>query len=71
VSNPALDAVFQTLPGASFTVNGAAPPNNSALASAAAEFHITRNWSLAAKLEGEFANGAQSYAGSGTLRYTW
>ena len=36
VTNPALDAVFQSLPGASFVVNGAAPPENSALVSAGA-----------------------------------
>jgi hypothetical protein len=29
------------------------------------------NWSLLAKFDGEFANGSQLYAGSGTLRYTW
>ncbi len=45
VTNPALDAVFQSLPGASFIVNGATPPKNSALASAGAELHITANWS--------------------------
>jgi hypothetical protein len=33
VSNPSLAAVFQTLPGAGFTVNGAAPTHNAALAS--------------------------------------
>jgi hypothetical protein len=27
--------------------------------------------SLLAKFDGEFANGSQTYAGSGTLRYTW
>jgi hypothetical protein len=26
---------------------------------------------LLAKFDGEFASGAQIYAGSGTLRYTW
>ena len=71
VSNPSLGAVFQTLPGASFTVNGAAPPKNSALASAGAELHLTNNWSLAAKFDGEFASGSQTYAGTGTLRYVW
>ena len=71
VSNPALGAVFQTLPGASFTVNGAAPPKDSALATAAAELHMTANWSLAAKFDGEFARGSQTYAGTGTLRYAW
>ena len=55
VSNPALGAVFQTLPGASFIVNGAAAPKNSALASTGAELHMTANWSLAAKFDGEFA----------------
>jgi uncharacterized protein with beta-barrel porin domain len=71
VSNPALGAVFQALPGASFTVNGAAPPSDSALASAGAELHVTRNWSLAAKFDSEFASGSQTYAGTGTLRYLW
>ena len=55
VTNPALAAVFQSLPGASFAVNGAAPPADSALASAGAELHLTRNWSATAKFEGEFA----------------
>jgi autotransporter-associated beta strand protein len=71
VSNPSLDAVFQSLPGASFIVNGAAPPANSALATAAAELQMTANWSLLAKFDGEFAAGSQTYAGTGTLRYTW
>jgi hypothetical protein len=35
-SPPSLNAAFQTLPGASFTVNGAAPATDSALASAGA-----------------------------------
>jgi hypothetical protein len=26
---------------------------------------------LLAKFDGEFGNGSQTYAGSGTLRYTW
>ncbi len=71
VTNPALGAVFQTLPGATFTVNGAAPPPNSLLASAGAELHLTRHWSAMAKFDGEFASGAKTYAGTGTLRYTW
>jgi uncharacterized protein with beta-barrel porin domain len=71
VSNPSLAAVFQALPGASFTVNGATPPQNSALTTAAAELHISRNWSVTAKFDGEFASGSQTYAGTGTLRYTW
>jgi uncharacterized protein with beta-barrel porin domain len=71
VGNPALGATFEALPGASFIVNGAPIPKNSALTSAGALLSITPQWSLLAKFDGEFAQGAQSYAGSGTLRYVW
>jgi uncharacterized protein with beta-barrel porin domain len=71
VSNPALNAAFESLPGTSFTVNGAPIPPNSALTSAGAELFFTPNWSLLAKFDGEFAKGSQLYAGTGTLRYTW
>jgi uncharacterized protein with beta-barrel porin domain len=71
VDNPALNAVFQTLPGASFVVNGAPIPPDSALASIGAELHMTTRWSVLARLDGEFAKSSQIYAGMGTLRYTW
>ncbi len=44
---------------------------NTALASIVVKLHITTNWSLAAKFYGEFALHSQTYAGTGTLRYTW
>jgi uncharacterized protein with beta-barrel porin domain len=71
VSNPSLGAVFQTLPGSNFTVNGAAAPKDSALTTAAAELHINANWTAIAKFDGEFGIGAQTYGGTGTLRYAW
>ena len=71
VSNPSLGAVFQALPGSNFVVNGAPIPRDSALTSAGAELFLTPRWTLLAKFDGEFANGSQTYAGSGTLRYTW
>jgi uncharacterized protein with beta-barrel porin domain len=71
VSNPALNASFESLPGTSFTVFGAPIPQNSALTSASAQLFFTPRWSLTAKFDGEFAAGSQTYAGSGTLRYTW
>jgi uncharacterized protein with beta-barrel porin domain len=71
VSNPSLGAVFQALPGSNFTVNGAAVPHDSALTTAAAEFHITTNWTAIAKFDGEFAPTAQTYSGTGTLKYSW
>ena len=71
VSNPAFGAAFAALPGANFVVIGAALPKNSALTTAAAELHMTANWSLTAKFDGQFGSGAQAYAGTGTLRYSW
>jgi uncharacterized protein with beta-barrel porin domain len=70
-SDPSLTATFQSLPGASFIVNGAAAPENSALISAAAELRLANGVSLLAKFDGDIASGSQTYAGTGTLRYTW
>ncbi|MBR0956975.1 autotransporter domain-containing protein [Bradyrhizobium japonicum] len=71
VSNPALSAVFQTLPGASFVVNGAAPAKDTALVSTGADLHLARGITLSAKFDGAFADRAQTYTGTGTLRYRW
>ncbi len=69
--NPALTAAFQALPGSAFTVNGAPLPKDSALASASAELRMNASWSAGLKFDGEFASGAHTYAGTGTLRYAW
>lgn len=69
--NSALTATFQTLPGASFTVNGASPAKDSALVTLGAELRLNPAWSIAAKFDGEFASSVQSYAGTGTIRYVW
>jgi autotransporter-associated beta strand protein len=71
VNNPALGAIFQVLPGTNFVVNGAAVPKNSALTTVGAELHLTPAWSFLTKFDGEFAKSSQTYAGTGTLRYTW
>jgi len=71
VSNPALSAAFESLPGSNFIVNGAPIPHDSALTSAGAEFFFTPRWTFLVKFDGEFAPGSQTYAGSGTLRYVW
>jgi outer membrane autotransporter protein len=71
VTDPALAAVFQVLPGASFIVNGATPAQNSALVSAGAELRLSSGVSLLGKIDGEFASNSQTYAGTATLRYTW
>jgi uncharacterized protein with beta-barrel porin domain len=71
VSNPAITAAFTGLPGSNFTVFGAALPHDSALTSLAAELHFSPNWTATAKFYGDFASNYQSYAGTGTLRYSW
>jgi uncharacterized protein with beta-barrel porin domain len=53
ISNSSLGAVVEALPGSSLTVNGAAPPQTSALTSASAELHINTNWTAIAKFDGE------------------
>jgi len=68
VNGPALNAAFESLPGASFTVNGAPIPHDSALASAGAKLFLSPNWMVMAKFDGEFAPNSQTYAGTGTLR---
>ncbi len=64
-------ATFQTLPGASFVVNGAGLARNAALTSASAELKWMNGWSVAATFEGEFSDVTRSYAGRGVVRYAW
>jgi uncharacterized protein with beta-barrel porin domain len=66
-----IGATFQTLPGASFVVNGAAQASDSVLTTASIERKWTNSWSIAATFEGEFSNVTSSYAGKGVVRYTW
>jgi uncharacterized protein with beta-barrel porin domain len=64
-------ALFQTLPGAAFVVNGAAQAHDSALVTGAAEMKWLNGWSAAAIFEGQFSNVTNSYAGRGVVRYAW
>jgi uncharacterized protein with beta-barrel porin domain len=64
-------ATFQSLPGASFVVNGAAQASDSALVTASVEKKWLNGWSAAATFEGEFSDVTRSYAGKGVVRYQW
>jgi uncharacterized protein with beta-barrel porin domain len=66
-----IGATFQSLPGASFVVNGAAQAADSALTTASLEMKWTNGWSVAAAFEGEFSDVTASYAGKGMVRYAW
>ena len=52
-------------------VNGAIPAKNSALALAGTELRFANRVALLAKFDGEFASHSSTYAGTGTVRYTW
>jgi outer membrane autotransporter protein len=64
-------ATFQTLPGASFVVGGAAPAHDAALTTASTEMKWLNGFSLAATFEGEFSDVTRSYTGKGVARYAW
>jgi len=66
-----IGATFQSLPLASFVVNGAAQAHDLALTTASAELRWRSGFSLAATFEGEFSNVSQSYAGKGVARFSW
>jgi outer membrane autotransporter protein len=70
-TNLAFTPSFQALPGASFVVNGVTPPSDLALVTAGAQWNMSSNWSVMARFDGEFGNGAQTYTGTARLRYAW
>jgi autotransporter-associated beta strand protein len=69
--NRSIASTFQSLPGASFVVNGAAQAADSALVTASVEKKWINGWSAAATFEGEFSDVTRSYAGKGVVRYVW
>ncbi|GIQ76963.1 hypothetical protein BraRD5C2_54110 [Bradyrhizobium sp. RD5-C2] len=66
-----VDATFQTLPGASFVVNGARQARDAALVTASVGKKWLNGWSAAGSFEGEFSNVTTSCAGKGVVRYSW
>jgi outer membrane autotransporter protein len=67
----AVTAVFLSLPGPGFIVNGAIPPADLALTTAGAEYRMRTGVSVTARFNGEFGKGAQTYTGTGTIKYEW
>jgi autotransporter-associated beta strand protein len=64
-------ATFQTLPGASFVVNGAALSHDAALTTASAGLKWSNGFSVSATFDGEFSDVTRSYAGKAVARYQW
>jgi len=67
----AVTALFQTLPGTSFVVNGARVDADSALVSASAEMKWLNGFSIAGTFDGEFSGNVTSYSGKGVFKYSW
>ncbi|MBX9841204.1 MAG: autotransporter domain-containing protein [Xanthobacteraceae bacterium] len=70
-STPSLNAGFVALPGAIFTVTGAAPAKDVLLASAGFDLSLTSGVTLLGKFDGEFGSGTQIFSGTAALRYRW
>jgi autotransporter-associated beta strand protein len=69
--NRAVTALFQTLPGTSFVVNGARVDADSALVSGSAEMKWLSGFSIAGTFDGEFSGNVTSYSGKGVFKYSW
>ena len=70
-SAPSVVASFQALPGAPFTVTGAAQASNSLLVTAGADIGFMNGFSIGGQFDGAFSSGTQSYGGRGRVRYSW
>jgi uncharacterized protein with beta-barrel porin domain len=70
-SAASIGATFQTLPTATFIVDGARQPKDTALASLSAELQLANGFSFCGRLDGEFAREATTYVATGSLRYDW
>jgi len=69
VSDATFTPVFQSLPGASFIVNGVVPAQNSALTSTGAELRLANGVTLLAKFDASLPSDSSTYGGTGTFRY--
>jgi hypothetical protein len=66
-----MTAGFQSIPGSAFTVIGALPGSDSALASVGAGISFKNGISLAGEFDSQVSQGWQTYGGFARLRYTW
>jgi len=64
-------ASFQSLPGATFLVSGAALDRNALRTTATAELDLKNGLSIAATFDGEFGENSRSLGGKGAIRYRW
>jgi len=71
-SDNTMTAGFPSLIGSpNFTVQGATPASDSLLVSAGAEFRLGNGFGIGGWFDGEFADGSQTYSGTGRVSYAW
>jgi outer membrane autotransporter protein len=68
---PSASAIFQSLPGSNFVVNGAAPARDGGLVTTGARYDLMNGWSFTAKFDGEFSQTTSIYSGTAMVRKTW
>lgn len=66
-----ISAKFQALPGSSFTIDGAASAQDSALLSAGVEIGFAGNFSLSGRFDGEFSSSGNVYSEAVVLKHQW
>jgi len=66
-----MTAAFQSIPGDTFMVQGAAAARDSVLLSAGAELGFRNGWALAALFDSAFSTDSQMYSGTGRVSYRW
>ncbi|MDX8525145.1 autotransporter-associated beta strand repeat-containing protein [Mesorhizobium sp. MSK_1335] len=64
-------ATFQSLPGATFTIDGAEPDTNAALLKASATYTSGSGLFASLGFQGEFSGNVQSYAGKAKVGISW
>jgi uncharacterized protein with beta-barrel porin domain len=71
ITNPSLNAEFQSLPGANFSVIGAIPVKNSALLTFAPRLDFLNGWTAGFRFDSEFAKRSNTYSGTGIINFSW
>jgi autotransporter-associated beta strand protein len=67
----AINASFTVLPGGEFTIQGARPSANAALASLGAQLDLHNGFKVAASADGDFSSNVTGFRGELSLRYDW
>lgn len=70
-NNRNISTAFHSLPGSSFTVDGASSTEDSALVSAGVEVGFAGNFSLSGRFNGEFSSGGNVYSETVILKHQW